>query len=176
MKPYIKWFAYIIPSLLMQVVGRLLAPVLPFFVQDDGYLPQWLSWFQTPDNTCDGDQGHWERNPGTDAWSTYKRRALWFWRNVAYGFDIDVLGIEVRTTDEILVDGNPDIGDASGISGTCIRYACRGSRLIGWQYMYVKHYSLFGWQRCVRIGAGWKLWNPTKPFKAQYWIFFNPMK
>ena len=174
--PYLYWICLIPISLFMAVIARFLCPILPFFVQDDGYLPNWLSWFQTPDNPCDGDSGHWERNPGTDTWSTYKRRVKWLWRNAAYGFDIDVLGVEVRTTDEVFVEGNPDIGDASGISGTCTRYACRGSRLIGWQYMYVKHYSLFGWRRCVRIGAGWKLWNPTKPFSAQYWIFFNPMK
>ena len=96
---YAKWAALMVPSFFMAVVGRLLAPVLPFFVRDDGYLPDWLSWFQTPDNPCDGDAGHWERHPGTDAWSTYKRRTAWFWRNVCYGFDIDVLGVEVRSTD-----------------------------------------------------------------------------
>ena len=56
---YLKWALLIAPSLFMAVVGRLLAPVLPFFVQEDGYLPSWLSWFQTPDNPADGDEaGH----------------------------------------------------------------------------------------------------------------------
>ena len=48
---YLKWAALGPLSLFMAVLGRVLAPVLPFFVQDDGYLPRWLWWFQTPDNT-----------------------------------------------------------------------------------------------------------------------------
>ena len=60
---YLKWLCLIPVSLVMAIVGRVLAPVLPFFVQADGYLPRWLWWFQTPDNPCDGDKGHWERWP-----------------------------------------------------------------------------------------------------------------
>lgn len=89
---YLKWVCLIPVSLVMAIVGRVLAPVLPFFVRADGYLPRWLWWFQTPDNPCDGDKGHWERWPDTSAWGTYKRRVAWFLRNVAYGFDIGVLG------------------------------------------------------------------------------------
>ena len=40
---YLKWAALGPASLLMAVVGRVLAPVLPFFVKDDGYLPEEIS-------------------------------------------------------------------------------------------------------------------------------------
>ena len=60
---YLKWFALIIPSVIMAVVGRLVAPILPFFCDEQGYLPDWLSWFATDDNSMDGDAGHWERWP-----------------------------------------------------------------------------------------------------------------
>lgn len=56
---YVKWFLFLVPSLLMDVFGRLLAPVLPFFADESGYLPRCLWWFQTPDNPLDGDRGHW---------------------------------------------------------------------------------------------------------------------
>ena len=65
---YVKWICLLPLSFVMAVVGRLLAPILPFFAKSDGYLPSWLSWFQTPDNPLDGDKGHWERWPGTSAW------------------------------------------------------------------------------------------------------------
>ena len=63
MKAFLRWIIRIPPDFLMAIVGRIVAPVLPFFVQADGYLPRWLWWFQTPDNTCDGDAGHLERWP-----------------------------------------------------------------------------------------------------------------
>ena len=106
---FLKWAALGPLSFLMAILGRILAPILPFFVQDDGYLPRWLWWFQTPDNSCDGDAGHWERHPGLDAWSTYKRRTAWFWRNVAYGFDLgfdEIFGVDV------ILDGLSRIGVA----------------------------------------------------------------
>lgn len=95
---YLKWLALMPASFIMAIVGRLLAPILPFFVDKETHrLPDWLSWFATDDNDADGDQGHWERWPGTDPWSTYKRRVAWLLRNVCYGFDIDVLGIRLTT-------------------------------------------------------------------------------
>lgn len=64
---YLKWLALMPASFIMAIVGRLLAPILPFFVDKETHrLPNWLSWFATDDNDADGDQGHWERWPGTD--------------------------------------------------------------------------------------------------------------
>lgn len=64
---YLKWLALMPASFIMAIVGRLLAPILPFFVDKETHrLPRWLSWFATDDNDADGDAGHWERWPGTD--------------------------------------------------------------------------------------------------------------
>lgn len=173
---YAKWVLLLIPSYLMAIIGRILAPILPFFASDTGWLPKWLDWFQTPFDCLDGDDGHWERWPGTDAWSTYKRRVAWLLRNVCYGFDMQVCGVEIDETDEITCEGNPDIGDQSGISGKCYREAFRDGEKIAFQWYYVKHYKLFWkWPKCVRIGFGWKLWN-EKPFIAQFWLYCNPVK
>ena len=137
---YIKWAALIVPSFFMAVVGRLLAPILPFFVQEDGYLPRWLWWFQTPDNPCDGDAGHWERHPGMDWWSTYKRRVAWCWRNVCYGFDIDVLGVKPPR------------------SGWQWKQVKRDGKTIAWQLYGVRQYRVWP-QRCLRVNLGWKLFD-----------------
>lgn len=155
---YIKWAALIVPSFFMAVVGRLLAPILPFFVQEDGYLPDWLSWFQTPDNPCDGDAGHWERHPGTDWWSTYKRRVAWFWRNVAYGFDISVLGVEVRSTDDLIFDGDRDVGAKPPRSGWQWKKIVRDGEVVAFQLYGVHQYRAWP-QRCLRVNLGWKCFD-----------------
>lgn len=172
---FLWWAALLIPSLVMSIVGRLLAPVLPFFCDEQGWLPSWLSWFQTPDNSCDGDAGHKERWPKDGPFWTYARRVAWLLRNVCYGFDMQVCGVEIDETDEITCAGNPDIGDQSGISGTCYREASRDGKKIAFQWYYVKHYKFWTWNKCVRIGFGWKLWN-KKPFIAQFWLYCNPVK
>ena len=53
----------IFPSVFMAVFRRLIAPVLPLFCDEEGWLPDWLCWFQTPDYSCDGEEGHKKRWP-----------------------------------------------------------------------------------------------------------------
>lgn len=174
---YLTWFLCLFPSALMEIVGRVLAPVLPFFVGSDGYLPKWLWWFQTPDNPCDGDEGHWARHPGTDPWSTYTRRVAWFWRNVAYGFNINAIGFKHKDGDLKIVQGDPTVGDRSGVSGKCKWFIKRDGERVAFQYYYVKHYQIFGRWRCVRIGAGYKIWGqPSGQVFGQHWVYFNPFK
>ena len=177
----IKWIVLILPSLFMAVFARLLCPVLPLFASDDGWLPSWLWWFQTPFDSLDGDEGSWERNPGTDAWSTYKRRVAWLWRNAGYGFDMRICGIKVDPdSDRIETIGNPDIGDNTGISGVCRWYAYDGEteKVIACQFMFVQHYDFLKWHKCIRVWLGWKIWDKDKlrDEPGQYWLYFNPVK
>lgn len=174
---YLKWLALMPASFIMAIVGRLLAPILPFFVDKKTHrLPNWLSWFATDDNDADGDQGHWERWPGTDPWSTYKRRVAWLLRNVCYGFDILVCGVPVHTTDEWEVTGNEDASDTNGVSGTCRRRCRRDGKLIAFQLYYIKHYRLFGRPCCVRLNLGWKLWGSRDKCAQYVGIYLNPVK
>ncbi len=180
----------------MQVVGKALSPVLPLFVRTarnsqgeiewktDGSamqanLPKWLSWFQTDDHDCDGDRGSWERHPGFDWWSIYKRRTAWFFRNTGYNFCINVLGIPVTPADEFLVQGNPDASDTNSISGACFRRVYRDDKLICFQWYFIQHYAFWRVRACVRIGLGWKLfgnWHNESGKTAQHQIYFNPLK
>ena len=45
---------------------------------------KWLSWFQTPDNSLDGDAGFIQHFPEKNWWS----RVHWLWRNPFYGFAV----------------------------------------------------------------------------------------
>ena len=175
MWPYLRWFLCIPASLCMAVVGRLLAPVLPFFVQDDGYLPRWLWWFQTPDNPCDGDDGHWDRHPGTDVWSTYKRRTAWFWRNVGYGFDIDVLGARCKAGDELVMTGEAHVGAKPCRPGVQVYKLYRDGKLKYWQVYFVFAYEWLP-SRCCRGSLGWKLWDfEGKDVSCQWTGMVNPL-
>lgn len=166
---YLHWALLIVPSLLMAIFGRILAPVLPFFVQPDGYLPRWLWWFQTPDNPCDGDRGHWERHPGTDWWSTYCRRTAWFWRNVAYGFDIEVLGLDARPGDTLEVSGDLDTGTNPAHSGYVWRVLRRADGSKAGFQLYAIYVWPFWQTRCLRMNFGWKIWNFGEGLDSYQW-------
>ena len=92
-----------------------------------------------------------------------------------------VCGIRVNPdSDNIMHEGNPDIGDNSGQSGKCKWLAYKGEtgEVIAWQWMFVQHYDFWKWHKCVRIGLGWKIWAEDKLYDepAQYWLYFNPVK
>ena len=61
---YLKWLLMVPVSLLVTVACVLFAPVIVLFASPMGWLPNWLWWFQTPDNSLDGDEGwkkeHWQ--------------------------------------------------------------------------------------------------------------------
>ena len=114
---YLKWFLYLLIGVPFELFAKLLSSLLAYFVQDDGWLPKWLWMFQTPDNTCDGDRGHKERWPRDGVFWTWMRRCAWLFRNSAYGFNYYVLGVHYRTGDLAWHEGNPEIGDKSGVSG-----------------------------------------------------------
>lgn len=94
-----RWFAYLLASLVMQVVAWIVTPILPLFaVLRDGpsnnnsrrelswRLPLWLSWFDTPDNDIEGDDNFIRAN-GLGYWQSVK----WLYRNSLYGFKWSVL-------------------------------------------------------------------------------------
>lgn len=158
---YLKWLLCGLLSIPMTIIGKALCWVLPFFVDEETKrLPKWLSWFMTDDNDADGDEGHWERNPGTGRWATYVRRTKWFWRNTCYGFDREVVGLKCRSTDVIVFVGEPDVGRRPFVPGKNFRRLIRGGKTIGFQlyFCYAWPLGLFP-KRCIRGNFGWKLWG-----------------
>ena len=177
---FIRWGLCVVPSLFMAVFGRLVAPILPFFVEKDTLrLPAWLDWFNTPHSTADGDRGHQERWPGNSPWQTYVRRVAWYLRNVCYGFDRTVVGVLIRPNYWRFTNGNPKVGDLSGVSGWVFyRAYSPDDTLKAWQFYAVYHYPIGrGKFKCVRMGAGWKIWGTfsTKDY-AQFFLYFHPFK
>jgi hypothetical protein len=158
---YIKWAAMVPVMLLVTLATVILAPVLALCVEkrvgviDNGtnigeayYLFTWLSWFQTPDNSIDGDQGwrteHWQwRFKLPLPLAVYVGRVGWLWRNPGYGFGLirvinygqvtitGTYGIETNP----LVEGSLLIEDPSYFQYRLVKRISAGKALymnLGW--------------------------------------------
>lgn len=165
---WLKWGALALLSLLAKVLNYPLALILPVFASEDGYLPKVLSWFQTPDNSLDGDTGwkeeHWQwryKLPLTLA--IYVGRVGWLWRNSLYGFKIDVLGFEVKEDFDFRWIGNKDVSDRPLSRGYVYRKVVNKDGTRAFQFYLIYPYSFTEEKRCLRLMFGWKLWqNPTE--------------
>lgn len=143
-------------SLCFNLLAYFLAPVLPLFASKEGWLPKWLWWFQTPDNSLDGDDGwkteHWQwRFRLSKRVSTYVGRVGWLWRNPAYGFEWDgPLCARISSEDEVTWSGDPGVQNRpNGKEGYCFTR-------VGpyWSLVYVKRLSA---ATCFYLCLGWKL-------------------
>ena len=151
----LRYVLSVLASLLADFLNLFLAPLVVLFATKEGWPPHWLWWFQTPDNSLDGDKG-WkaQTTPG------YLSRVRWLWRNSMYGFAIGVLGAKFELTDRVVTTGDPKVSNRPLVEGLVIRRVYRGSKVIYFQWYYVKAWSS---TRCIRINLGWKLWgdHPT---------------
>ena len=149
------YYAILVPiSLLISLVAMIIAPILPLFAsQQEGKLdngssyglgprlPGWLSWFQTPDNSLDGD-ATFERLNGISYWSKVK----WLWRNPAYSFALRYLKAPYETA----VKGDKTIKDNDNAkSGWCLVHA-NGL----FQFTSV---TPIGFSRCIYVNLGWNI-------------------
>lgn len=89
----LRYMLYLPLFILATIATYILAPVLVLFQKDD-WLPPWCWWFQTWDNSLDGDNGWqtehrpWLNIPYADLsiFQLWVCRFMWLWRNPAYGF------------------------------------------------------------------------------------------
>ena len=123
-----------------------------------------LSWFQTPDNSLDGDHTFQVLFPPS-WWS----RVHWLWRNPAYSFGLKYL----ETPYECRVQGNKTIKDNDNAkAGWCLVHA-NGL----FQFTLV---APIGFSRCIYVNLGWNIRglvdvnvNP-KPDTWQATFVFSP--
>ena len=157
---YILWALMVPASIVITIIGLVLAPVLPFLASTDGWLPRWLWWFQTPDNPLDGDGGwineHWQwRFKLPTSLCRYVGRVGWLWRNPAYGFGLVTL-INPFAASFI---GDDKVNDSPGHEGWCFIKASGLFQLV-WVKRISSGYCLyfnFGWNIKGLIGS-----NPNK--------------
>lgn len=159
---YIKWFGMAWLSLAVTVSTLALAPLLAVLVhQRTGmldnntkrgtgwYLFDWLDWFQTPDNSIDGDLGwrteHWQWRYQLPTWlATYIGRVGWLWRNPGYGY-----GSVTMTNNGATVTGDTHIGIDPLVEGSLMIDA--GDYF---QFRYVKRATA---DKAIYLNLGWNI-------------------
>jgi hypothetical protein len=152
---FIVYFFLALASLPITLLGLLLSPVLPLFAaQEYGWvdnhskeelgprLPKWLSWFQTPDNSLDGDATFQILN-GFGYWTKVK----WLCRNPAYAFALQYID---TTLNKPVLSGNDSVKDNdNAVSGWCF-VKCANL----FQFTWV---CPIGFNRCIYCVFGWNI-------------------
>ena len=171
-------YLFLVPvSLGLTLLAVILAPVMVLFkvkklwwCDNHSYqavgpvLPSWLNWFNTPDNTLDGDATFKSQNP-----PSYLSHIKWLWRNPAYSFALHYLNAPYETS----VAGDPTIKDNDNAkAGWCLVHA-NGL----FQFRLVLP---IGFSRCLYCNFGWNVMglvdpnvNP-KPEQWQATFVFSP--
>jgi hypothetical protein len=158
-----RWIAYLLVSLLMQLVALVITPILPAFASprlgksDNGNkdmvgprLPKWLAWFDTPDNDLDGDPNWRKAHPA----GGYMDHVLWLYRNSLYGFKWTVLSAPMDRF-KVLFDGDRSINYHTRKFGVL-----RASMGDYWQYKCIRP-LIGGW--CLMLNFGWLLDDLDQP-------------
>lgn len=145
---YLKWLLMIPVSLAVTLLTFPLAFVLPFFATD-GWLPKWLFWFQTPDNSLNGDNGwkneHWQwRFKLPKLLAIYIGQIGWLWRNPGYGYGLVKLENATAT-----YSGNKLVNDCPGVAGWCF---VKSAGLF--QFVWVFKISS---AKCIYCNFGWNV-------------------
>jgi hypothetical protein len=158
---FLRWSALVPVSLGFTVLAWALAPILPLFASSDGWLPRWLWWFQTPDNSLDGDGG-WKREhcqwrygfPGP--LRAYVGRVGWLLRNPGYGFEWDgPLCARIMPDAQVKFSGDPWVQNRpNGKEGYCLTRIFNPDGSSYWHLYWVK---VIGGGYCLNINLGWKL-------------------
>ena len=163
-------------SLIMTVVAYILSPILPLFANDKAWLPVWLWWFQTPDNSIDGDSG-WQnksKHPFINRMPRYWRQVFWLIRNPSYGFNWTVLATSKLPDAGYVTFGRLEISD-KGIWGVNFAYIKTTPYFVSRAYVP----TIFG--KCMKFRFGWNIATPLMGNNYQgtvikYVTTFNPLK
>ncbi len=98
----------------------------PLFANEQGYLPGWLAWVGTFDDTLDA--GVRDKGWAPGYWS----RVRWLYRNPGYGFGYYALGVPFNPTDWTVVRYTTEPLDfyATSISGDFCLHSVKGGWLL----------------------------------------------
>lgn len=136
-------------SIAFTLLAILLSPILALLVKSDGYLPDWLSWFQTPDNPAIGDK-MFQENQMSWTKSKYLYALFWLCRNPAYGFD-HAIGARIPEGFTYTSKGDEATTNAPIHNGWVYRKIDNA-----WQFYFVHQWSE---TKCWKLNFGWKLWG-----------------
>lgn len=141
-------------SIVFTLLAILLSPILALLVKGNGYLPDWLSFFSTPDNPDIGDKMFQEQQM---AWtkSKYLYALFWLARNPSYGFD-HAIGAKIKPDFQLSLFGDILTTNAPVHNGYLWRKVRNKDGSSYWQFYFVHQWSD---TKCWKINFGWKLWG-----------------
>lgn len=183
-----RYLLLVVVDLLVTFLNFFLAPIVVLFASEDGWLPNWLSWFQTPDNPLDGDNG-WktEHRPYKEEKNKYQRwvnRFMWLYRNSMYGFAINVMGCKLEEGYKLMTIGDPMTSNRPIHNGQIYKVVTMPNGKQYFQFYFVRTWeSILGLltpsylkDRCIRINLGWKLWGDMSVGQNKQFTFSpNPL-
>lgn len=166
----VKWLLMLPLSLATKPFGLVTYPFVCLFCSEEGWLPGILSWWQTPDNSMDGDEGFATLHaPFKGSVSGYKRwvnRVAWGYRNSMYGLKINVLGYHLEEGFDLNYRGSVwKPSDRPVTEGWSLRIATNPSGAKA--YHFVCFYRIHK-KYCLDFMSGWKLWETPVPDHKQY--------
>ena len=165
----LKYIFLLFLNIIANLIGIIFNPFVVLFANRGGWLPNWLWWFQTPDNSLNGDIGWrtehflWLRN------GSYLKRVLWLYRNNVHGFSTNILGFTMESGLRYFVSGREYVANRPLYEGIVFRKIVTAQGSVYFQWYWVKAWSK---TRCIRVNIGWKLWSPHIGKKAQF--VFSP--
>jgi hypothetical protein len=158
----IRYLAYLLLYIPVQIFAYLITPLLPLFAvkrmgntdnnsyrQTQPRLPIWLAWFDTPDNSLLGDS-RWMANHSGGYWS----KVSWLYRNSLYGFKWSVLAAPANNRVCLTIEGPTNLNHHTKTFG--VMRIKRGDGY--WQYKCVKPFM----GRVLILNFGWLLDDPSQ--------------
>lgn len=163
----IKFILFFPLDILMKLIGLIFAPIISLFVDEEGYLPEILYWFQTPDSNMYGylgDIGFYQKHRDkTNSWlGRWWVCTLWQWRNTSHGFSVHVLGVDDRN-DPLETVWESGEGD--------LKKYLRVVKDIGFDFKGAFKYPFINYR--FRYRFGWKLHQDLN-YPAQYVFSISP--
>jgi hypothetical protein len=170
---YLLYIVLVPISLLITLLAVLLSPILPVFAinaygwvnngsrQDFGpRLPKWLNWFQTWDNSLNGDATFEAANP-----PSYWSKVKWIVRNPAPTFALKLLTTPYTAS----YQGDNSIKDNDNAKAGWLLVHANGL----FQFVLI---IPIGFSRCIYINLGWNiraLIDPNYTPGAEYHATFT---
>jgi hypothetical protein len=158
----IRYLAYLLLYIPVQIFAYLITPVLPLFaVKRMGWtdnhsyqsvewrLPLWMSWFDTPDNCLYGDNGWYASHK-----AGYFSAVGWLYRNSLYGFKWSVLAAPANNKVCLTIEGPTNLNHHTKTFG--VMRIKRGDGY--WQYKSVRPFL----GRIIVLNMGWLLDDPSQ--------------
>jgi hypothetical protein len=168
MKGLILYPFYVVASLVVTILAYVLSPILPAFAKD-GYLPGWLSWFQTPDNSLYGDNG-WQRIHRINDYTSYAAQSAWIRRNPGQGFDM-LLRAKIDLSAPVKVYGDLRVSDGWTPKGGVLLVTGSG-------YFHLTIIVPIGNEKCLLSSHGWRLRGIAEGYPSEMCkqFVFTPLR